>query len=151
MGLQSIDKDIDVEVRDALLDAINEAELSRLRQVLKEGIHEHNAVFEWLKSKLLAEDHSEHEDGNEADNRKDGAVNPKNTMEVTEVLQKSPHKPKRLYPRCAVCEKCKQEFDVTQNKSPHCVFHTGLSPSLHLLPLSCQLSNLLSLANWRAL
>ena len=110
---------------------------------------EHNFVFKWLIGKLLAKDYSEEESGDEDDNGKDGAGNPKNRDEATKVSQRSPQKPKRLYPRYVRCENCGQEFDITQTKSPECVFHTGLPYPLHLVLLH-QFSNPSSLANWLA-
>ena len=96
MGPQPIDTNVEVDVRDVLPEAINEAELPRLRQVLKEGVREHNFVFKWLKGKLLTEDCSEDGTGDEDDNGEDGAANPKNADEATKVSQRSPQKPKRL-------------------------------------------------------
>ena len=130
MGSQPVNVDVNSEVRGTLLEAIYEADLPRLRQVLKEGIRENNGVFEWLKGKLLAEAYSEDEDEEEEeeededDKRRDGPAYREYTEETTK-------EPKRLCPRYAICENCEEKFDFTDNEFSDCSFHTGLSP-LHL-------------------
>ena len=80
------------------------------------------------------EDHEEEEEeGNDKEDDEDEEFNGNSSSEAESISADSdrvvttiPEKPnKRMRPRYATCENCKEEFDVTDNDNGDCIFHPG--------------------------
>lgn len=108
--------------RALLLDAINSANLSRVRTVLTEICTTSTEAYKIACSRLLVElvddasnDHSRSDDGEET----------KTDDKSSAPDASSTKKRKTLDQRFQICEQCDQEYDVGENYEDSCVWHTG--------------------------